>query len=213
LTKGEKGGKIKLMSETKVKKEKEKGLSAQIGIVVLLLLLVAISVGGRRFLDIRSQQLQASAPDMVTIPTETTAEQVIYLVRLSPSGEVVLEPVKIMTTLTEDAIADAVAHLVLTRVLDKDELQTFLPLGTQFLGAKQVGNRVYLNFNEAFRFNSLGYDAYIAQLKQVVYTATQNPSVQEVRILIEGQEVDFLNDGVYVGAPLTRASWDDENIF
>jgi germination protein M len=44
----------------------------------------------------------------------------------------------------------------------------------------------------------------LAQLQQVVLTATQFSTVDAVQILIDGRTVDYLGgDGVYVGRPLT----------
>ncbi len=196
------------MSKAKINK-KGQGFSVQAVVILLVLLLVAITLCGQHFLGVRAKQLQASGPAPLPVPSEME----IYLVRLSPSGEVHLEPVIVMIPLGENALVAPMTRLVEVTDTGSEGLRSFLPAGTQLLEAKQVGDRLYLDFNEAFRFNPLGYDAYIAQLKQVIYTATQNLSVKEVRILIEGKEVDFLNDGVYIGDPLTRASWDDENSF
>lgn len=192
-------------------KNVNKGVTVQLLVIMLVLLLGGITVMGQHFLKLRSQQLQAAValPDLDT----NLGVQVIYLVRLSVAGEVALVPVSRRVEASETLVDELMRQLVQAGAVEGEELRSFLPVGTQFLGAEQAGDRLYLNFNEAFRFNPLGYQAYIAQLKQVVYTATQSISVQEVVILIEGQEVDFLNDGVFIGEPLTRASWGDEHIF
>ena len=65
---------------------------------------------------------------------------------------------------------------------------TLIPDGTRLLSARVEANTAYLNFNEAFRFNSLGREGYTAQLKQIVYTATEFSNVSAVQIMIERRD-------------------------
>jgi germination protein M len=66
----------------------------------------------------------------------------------------------------------------------------------------------YLDFSEAFRFNSLGKEGLAAQLKQVVYSATEFPTVKRVQILIEGKTASYLGpEGLFIGKPLARGSF------
>jgi germination protein M len=66
----------------------------------------------------------------------------------------------------------------------------------------------YIDFNEAFRFNSLGKEGLIAELKQVVYTATEFPTVKKVQILLEGEITKYLGpEGVFIDKPLGRDSF------
>jgi germination protein M len=70
------------------------------------------------------------------------------------------------------------------------------------------GNTAYLDFNEAFRFNSLGKEGMIAELKQVVYTATEFSTVRSVQILVEGEVSKYLGpEGVAIDKPLGRDSF------
>jgi germination protein M len=70
------------------------------------------------------------------------------------------------------------------------------------------GDTAYIDFNEAFRFNSLGKDGLDAEVKQVVYTATEFSTVKKVQILIEGQVSRYLGpEGVAIGKPLSRDSF------
>jgi len=66
----------------------------------------------------------------------------------------------------------------------------------------------YLDFNEAFRFNSLGKEGLIAQLQQIVYSATEFSNVKQVQFLIEGNVTDYLGpEGLFIGKPLSRESF------
>jgi spore germination protein GerM len=70
------------------------------------------------------------------------------------------------------------------------------------------GDTAYVDFNEAFRFNSLGKEGLIAELKQVVYTATEFPTVKKVQILVEGEISKYLGpEGVVIDKPLGRDSF------
>jgi spore germination protein GerM len=70
------------------------------------------------------------------------------------------------------------------------------------------GATAYIDFNEAFRFNSLGKEGMIAELKQVVYTATEFPTVKAVQILVEGEVSKYMGpEGVAIDKPLGRDSF------
>ena len=70
------------------------------------------------------------------------------------------------------------------------------------------GDTAYIDFNEAFRFNSLGKEGMIAELKQVVYTSTEFSTVKKVQILVEGEVSKYLGpEGVAIDKPLGRSSF------
>lgn len=86
---------------------------------------------------------------------------------------------------------------------------TLIPKDSRLLGARVESGIAFLNFNEEFRFNTLGIDGYQAQVEQIVYTATEFATVDKVQILVEGQRVDYLGgEGFWVGAPLGREDFD-----
>jgi spore germination protein GerM len=48
----------------------------------------------------------------------------------------------------------------------------------------------------------------VAELKQVVYTATEFPTVENVQILVEGEISKYLGpEGVAIDKPLSRGSF------
>lgn len=82
---------------------------------------------------------------------------------------------------------------------------TLIPKDSKLIGAKAENGIAFLDFNENFRFNTLGIDGHRAQVEQIVYTATEFASVEKVQILIEGQKIDYLGgEGYWVGSPLGR---------
>jgi spore germination protein GerM len=66
------------------------------------------------------------------------------------------------------------------------------------------GNTALISFNEEFQYNSLGREGCEAQLKQIVWTATEFPNIHNVQILINGKKVDFLSEGINVTYPIGR---------
>ncbi len=88
------------------------------------------------------------------------------------------------------------------------EYMTFIPSGTELLSVSIKDGIAYINFNDAFSFNQYGVEGYLAQLMQIVYTATSFSSIKSVRFLIEGEQSSYLgNDGVWIGEPLTRTDF------
>lgn len=61
----------------------------------------------------------------------------------------------------------------------------------------------YIDVNESFRFNPIGMEGHRLQLAQVINTATQFPTVDAIRILIDGERFDFLGgEGTFIGKAL-----------
>ncbi|MDR1239330.1 MAG: GerMN domain-containing protein [Treponema sp.] len=83
-------------------------------------------------------------------------------------------------------------------------LVSLIPAGSRILSATVRGNTAYISFSEEFQYNTYGVEGYAAQLKQIVWTATEFSTVQDVQILIEGRRVDYLGEGIWIGSPLSR---------
>ena len=85
---------------------------------------------------------------------------------------------------------------------------TLIPSGTKLLGATIKNGIATLNFSEEFEYNKVGVEGYIAQLMQVVYTATSFNTVNSVQFIVEGQREDYLgSEGEWIGSPLSRSSF------
>ncbi len=85
---------------------------------------------------------------------------------------------------------------------------TMIPAGTKLLSATVRNGVAYLNFSDAFEFNTHGVEGYLAQLMQIVYTATEFGTVEKVQFLIEGNVKNYLgSEGVWIGSPLSRISF------
>jgi spore germination protein GerM len=91
---------------------------------------------------------------------------------------------------------------------DSDErrlgLISLIPEGTRIMNAMVRGNTAYISFNEDFQYNIYGIEGYAGAIRQIVWTATEFPNVQDVQILIESRRLDYLGEGVWIGSPLSR---------
>lgn len=137
-------------------------------------------------------------------PRQTT-RATIYLIRVTDDGRIVAEPVPRIMTFTTSPLTRAIEALIAGPDTDDHNrgLLSLVPKDAQLLSARVEGGVAYLNFSEDFRFNAMGLEGYLAQLQQVVLTATAFASVDSVQILVEGQVVEYLGgDGVYIGRPL-----------
>jgi spore germination protein GerM len=130
-------------------------------------------------------------------------------VRIDDDGVIVRQEVKRQMPVTDSPLTDALGALLAGP--NEDELRrklvSLVPQGTKLLSAKVRGSTAFLNFNEAFMYNHYGIEGYAGQLKQIVYTATSFPTVQDVQFLIEGEKRDYLGEGIYIGAPLSKNSF------
>ncbi|NCN05914.1 MAG: hypothetical protein GW949_09810 [Spirochaetales bacterium] len=134
----------------------------------------------------------------------------LYFLRISDDDSVVLEP-RPRGIRFVDSPLSATLQALLAGPVESETTVGYLslvPEGSQLISASIRGETAFLNFNESFRFNPLGYEGQKAQLQQIVYTATEFPTVSQVQILIDGQIVNYLGgDSLYVGAPLQRGSF------
>jgi len=84
-------------------------------------------------------------------------------------------------------------------------IESFVPEGSKLLKPPTIkGNTVELDFNQEFRYNTRGSEGCAAQIKQIVWTATEFPNIWNVQFLIEGKKVDFLSEGVVISSPIGR---------
>ncbi len=82
-------------------------------------------------------------------------------------------------------------------------VRNLIPAGTRLERIWIEEGIAYMDFNEQFRFNPMGVEGQRFQIRQIVTTAVQFPTVDRVQILIEGQRVEFLGgEGTFIGQPL-----------
>ncbi|MCX7949497.1 MAG: GerMN domain-containing protein [Treponemataceae bacterium] len=133
----------------------------------------------------------------------------IYLVRVEEDGTVARVPVERSLPSSDTPLADAIASLLKgpTATEKQKGYTSLIPPGTRLYSALVKDGIAYLNFSEEFLFSPYGTEGYLGQLKQIVWTATEFPTVKQVQILIEGKVTEYLGEGIRIGRPLSRDSF------
>lgn len=135
----------------------------------------------------------------------------LYFVKVEPDGTIALKgivrPVYFQDSPLTETMVSLLKGLSVSEI--NQGLLSLIPGETSLLSVSVVEGTAFLNFSEEFLFNSFGREGYTAQVQQIVYTATEFPTVQRVQILINREKRDYMGSegGIYLGAPLTRDSF------
>jgi len=134
----------------------------------------------------------------------------LFFMKIEDDSTISSHEVKRMVPASDAPLADAIKALLSgpTEGEIRSKLVSLIPKGTTLRGVNMRGSTAIIDLSEAFMYSKYGIEGYTAQLKQIVYTATAFPSVQDVQILVEGKVKDYLGgEGVYTGKPLSRNSF------
>ncbi|MDR2481125.1 MAG: GerMN domain-containing protein [Spirochaetaceae bacterium] len=136
-------------------------------------------------------------------------ERSIYLVRVDATGIVFLFDVKRKIPANKSPLVTTLNVLLNGPTAEEKRmgLTSLVPDGTRILGASIERNTATINFNESFMFNTYGAEGYIAQLKQIIWTATEFPNISEVQIQINGKKIEYLDDSIRLDRPRSRDSF------
>lgn len=133
----------------------------------------------------------------------------LYFLKLSPEGR--LEPSGFIRELPAGStpLAATLKALLLGPTL-QDKAQgalSLIPQGTKLLSVRLKEGTALVSFSDEFEHNTSGLEGLAGQLREVVWTATQFPSVDAVQILINGQYRETLGEGgLTISAPLDRSN-------
>lgn len=145
------------------------------------------------------------------IPEEKNMRKAsLYFIEVKQNGDINLKPVKRSIYYVDSPLTETIKALLNGPSPSElnMELITLIPEKTELRSVYVKDHIAYIDFNESFRFNSLGVEGYIAQLKQIVYTATEYSTVKKVQFLIEGKRHKYLGaEGVNIEKPLDRESF------
>ena len=150
-------------------------------------------------------QITEPLPEPERRPAELR-DRALYFIQVDRSGTILRVRVDRRLPISETPLMDTLNALIAGPNADEGQrgLISLIPPGTRILSTTVRGSTAYINFNEDFQINTFGVEGYAAQLRQVVFTATEFPNVRDVQILIEGRRVDFLGEGIWIGSPLSR---------
>ncbi|GAB6392611.1 MAG: GerMN domain-containing protein [Treponematales bacterium] len=142
-------------------------------------------------------------------PSPALRERAVYFIQRDSEG--VLPRVKVVRKLpgSNSPLLDSLNALIAGPSADESGkgLVSLIPEGTKILNAAVRGGTAYINLSEDFQFNTYGVQGYEGGLEQLVWTATEFPTVADVQVLIEGRIVDFLGESVRIGIPRSRGSF------
>ena len=137
-------------------------------------------------------------------PSATTTVRVYLLQPDSAGGDARLAPVVRTVPATGDVLAAAIRELLAGPASDEHGFTTMIPAGTQLLGITIDGRVATVDLTGAFQSGG-GSASMLGRLAQLVYTATQAPPVDTVRLRLDGQPVESIGgEGVIIGAGLGR---------
>ncbi len=148
--------------------------------------------------------------DSTSETNKRSRQSLLYFIKVDDSGKISLTPIARTVYYNDSPLTRTMESLLngLTPSELNKGLISLIPEGTKILGISIKNSAAFINFNETLKFNSFGEEGLKASLKQIVYTATEFSTVKSVQILINGSIEDYLStEGVFVGKPLTRSSF------
>lgn len=145
----------------------------------------------------------APVPAPPDVKPVETRDRSIYLIQ---EANMALIKVNRKLNVSNTPLLDSINALLAGPTADEKRrsMQSFVPESAKLISARVEGNTAILNFNEEFRYNTRGSEGCAAQIKQIVWTATEFSNVQDVQFLIDGKKVDFLSEGVVINNPIGR---------
>ncbi|MDR2410890.1 MAG: GerMN domain-containing protein [Bacteroidales bacterium] len=162
-----------------------------------------------------TQTAAAKPPTAETLPSppakpEPARDRSLYYIQIDRGDGTILS-IKVLRKLpaSDSPMFDALEAL-LSGPSEEERgrgLMSLIPGNVKILDARVLGTTAYINFNEDFQYNQYGAEGYIAQLRQIIWTATEFSTVEDVQFLIEGRRVDYLGESIWIGSPLSRESF------
>jgi len=142
-------------------------------------------------------------------PPVQTRDRSVYFTQVSNDGHILQTKVTRRLPVTQSPMLDSLNILLNGPTAEEISrgILNMIPQNTRILSATVRGSTAYVNFSEDFLFNRYGVDGYVAQLRQIVWTVTEFSNISDLQILIEGRRMDYLGEGIWIGSPISRASF------
>jgi spore germination protein GerM len=136
----------------------------------------------------------------------SAATRKIYFVRVDDDGSIVRTPCDRALSASTTPLKQALEALLAGPTADEAAkgVRTLIPDGTSLLSVDIKDGTAQVNLSEDFKFNSYSQEGYMWSVRQIVWTATEFPSVKSVQFLIDGQVTDYLGEGIWLKGPLSR---------
>ncbi|MDR2617672.1 MAG: GerMN domain-containing protein [Treponema sp.] len=139
-------------------------------------------------------------------PQTDFRERNLYFIQVDTDGLILRTRVTRQFPVSDSPLLDVIEALVNGPNAEEQSrgLISLIPRETKILNLTVRGSTAYISFSEDFQFITSGVEGYAGALRQVVWTATEFPNVQDVQILIEGRRVDYLGEVIWIGSPVNR---------
>ncbi|MGP1594171.1 MAG: GerMN domain-containing protein [Treponema sp.] len=131
----------------------------------------------------------------------------LYWIRIDSDGTILRQAKTHIIPHSDSPLTDVLTLLLKQPAEEKEKnsVLSLIPAGTQLRSVRVQDSIAFIDLSDEFQFNQYGIEGYLAQLAQIVFTATEFSTVDAVQILIEGQKKEYLgSEGVWIGTPLTR---------
>ena len=140
-------------------------------------------------------------------PAIETRDRAVYFMQLDNDGNI-LFPIKVNRKLqvSSSPLRDSLEALLAGPTAEEQRrgLDTFLPARAKIQSIEIKGNTAEINFNADFQYNAFGREGIEAQLRQIVWTATEFPNVHNVQFLINGKKITYISEGISIENPIGR---------
>jgi spore germination protein GerM len=135
-------------------------------------------------------------------------ERGIYFTRIDAEGTILRTRVARRLPASDSPLMDGLRALMAGPDTEEEQrgLRSLIPPTTRLLSVIVRGSTAYISLSEDFQYNTFGVEGYAAQIRQIIWTATEFSNVKDVQILIEGRRIDYLGEGIWIGSPLSRES-------
>ncbi|MDR2397373.1 MAG: GerMN domain-containing protein [Spirochaetaceae bacterium] len=141
-------------------------------------------------------------PSQETLPRT----EALYFIRLDSEGTIGSVKVSRSLPQSEAPLTDILEALLKGPSAEEQNqnIISLIPEATRLLSVMTRLETAYINLSEDFLYTPYGSEAYSAQLQQLIWTATEFPSIKDVQLLIDGRKLDYLGDVTWIGSPLGR---------
>lgn len=156
------------------------------------------------------EPLPAVEPAKPEEPPVKEYQSRLFFLKINDEGQILLKSI-LRTIQYDSGLLTATLESLLTGPSQEDLIKgyfTLIPGDTRLNKVSIRDGIAWIDVTEDFGYNHLGYEGYQAQLKQLIYTATEFSSVKGVRITVNGREKEFLSaEGIDISGILTRESF------
>jgi spore germination protein GerM len=158
---------------------------------------------------VKQPEPQKQEPQKPVQKPVETRDRNVYFTQVDNDSKIVSSRVSRKIAVSDTPLHDSLNALLAGPTAEERNrgIASLIPPKTRLLTAIVRGTTAYVSFSEDFIFNTYGVEGFIAQIREIVWTATEFPTVDDVQILIEGRRVDYLGEGIWIGSPINRQSY------